>query len=68
MSDKVNYILSSAFFLANKLAKRTIGLPEFDRAIANIEKIGKTSINKKENIEIYKNFQEQLDEILKKYF
>jgi hypothetical protein len=67
-SDKVNYLLSSAFFLANRLAKCTIGLSEFDKAIGNIEKIGKASIDKKENLELYKKFQEQLDEILKKYF
>jgi hypothetical protein len=67
-SDKVNYILSSAFFLANRLAKCTTGLLEFDRAIENIEKIGESSINKKENAERYNKFREQLDEILKNYF
>jgi hypothetical protein len=41
-SDKV-----SAFFLANRLAKCTIGLSEFDRAIGNIEKMGKVSIDKR---------------------
>jgi hypothetical protein len=46
-SDKVNYLLSSAFFLANRLAKCTIGLSEFDRAIGNIEKIGKSSMIRK---------------------
>ncbi|HZD35288.1 MAG TPA: hypothetical protein VE130_08800 [Nitrososphaeraceae archaeon] len=67
-SDKVNYLLSSVFFLANRLAKCTIGLSELDRAIGNIEKIGKVSIEKDENTELYDKFQQRLDEILKEYF
>lgn len=67
-SDKVNYLLSSVFFLANRLAKSTTGLLELDKAIGNVEKIGKVSIDEKENTELYNKFQEQLDEILKKYF
>jgi hypothetical protein len=54
--------------LANRLAKCTIGLSELDKAIGNVEKIGKVSVDEKENTELYRKFHEQLDEILKKYF
>ena len=67
-ADKVNYVLSSVFFLANRLAKCTIGLSELDKAIGNVEKIGKVSIEEKENAELYDKFQIQMNEILKKYF
>lgn len=40
------------FFLANRLAKRTTGLLELDRAIGNIEKGGRVSIEKEENVEL----------------
>jgi hypothetical protein len=36
-SDKVNYILSSIFFLASRLAKASMGLAEFDTSITKIE-------------------------------
>jgi hypothetical protein len=55
-------------FLANRLAKCTIGLSELDKAIGNVEKIGKVSVDEKENTELYRKFHEQLDEILRKYF
>jgi hypothetical protein len=48
--------------------KCTIGLSELDKAIGNVEKIGKVSFDKKENSELYNKFQERLDEILKEYF
>jgi hypothetical protein len=67
-SDKVNYLFSSVFFLANRLAKCTIGLSELDKAIGNVEKVGKVSFDKKEDTELYDNFQKRLDEILKEYF
>lgn len=67
-SDKINYLLSSVFFLANRLAKCTVGLSELDKAIGNVEKVGKVSFDKKEDTELYSKFQERLDEILKKYF
>jgi hypothetical protein len=67
-SDKVNYLLSSVFFLTNRLAKCAIGLSELDRKIESVEKIGKVSIEKEENVELYNKFQEQLNGILKKYF
>src|SRR3712207_5819571 len=67
-SDKVNYMLSSVFFLANRLSKATEGLAEFDRAMNSIEKVGKTSLEEKENQELHSKFQKELDEILGKYF
>jgi len=35
-ADKVNYMLSSVFFLANRLSKASQGLAEFDRVMNNI--------------------------------
>lgn len=65
-ADKVNYVLSSVFFLANRLAKCTIGLSELDKAIGNVEKLGKVRIDK--NTEAHHKFQERLGEILREYF
>jgi hypothetical protein len=67
-SDKVNYMLSSVFFLANRLSKATEGLAEFDRVMNSIEKVGKASLEQKENRELHTKFQKQLDDILGKYF
>jgi hypothetical protein len=67
-SDKVNYMLSSLFFLANRLAKASIGLAEFDKAITNIQKIGDISTEEKENKLLDKKVKNQIDEILAKYF
>lgn len=67
-SDKINYILSTVFFLSNRLAKATIGLTELDKAIGDIEKIEKQSLDSKENISHYEKMKKELDEILAKYF
>jgi hypothetical protein len=67
-SDKVNYMLSSVFFLANRLSKATEGLAEFDRVMNSIEKVGKASLEEKENQELHNKFQKELDDILAKYF
>ena len=67
-SDKVNYMLSSVFFLANRLSKAAEGLAEFDRVMNSIQKVGKTSLEEKENQELHTKFQKELDEILAKYF
>ena len=67
-SDKVNYMLSSVFFLANRLSKATEGLAEFDRVMNSIEKVGKASLEEKENQELHTKFQKELDDILAKYF
>ncbi|MDQ3837495.1 MAG: hypothetical protein M3270_11285 [Thermoproteota archaeon] len=67
-SDKVNYMLSSVFFLANRLSKATEGLAEFDRVMNSMEKVGKSSLEQKENQELHTKFQKELDDILGKYF
>src|SRR3712207_3347777 len=67
-SDKVNYMLSSVFFLANRLSKAIEGLAEFDRVMNSTEKVGKVSIEEKENQEMHTKFQQELDDILAKYF
>ena len=67
-SDKVNYMLSSVFFLANRLSKATEGLAEFDRVMNSIEKVGKASLEEKENQELHTKFRKELDDILGKYF
>jgi hypothetical protein len=67
-SDKVNYMLSSVFFLANRLSKASQGLAEFDRVMNSIEKVGKASLEEKENQELHAKFKEELDNILAKYF
>jgi hypothetical protein len=67
-SDKVNYMLSSVFFLANRLSKAIEGLAEFDRVMNSTERMGKVSIEEKENQEMHTKFQQELDDILAKYF
>jgi hypothetical protein len=68
-SDKVNYMLSSVFFLANRLSKASQGLAEFDRVMSSMEKVGKISLEEKEeNQELHTKFQKELDDILAKYF
>ena len=67
-SDKVNYMLSSVFFLANRLSKATEGLAEFDRVMNSMERICKASLEQKENQELHTKFQKELDDILAKYF
>jgi hypothetical protein len=56
------------FFLANRLSKATEGLAEFDRVMNSIEKVGKVSLEEKENQELHAKFQKELDDILAKYF
>lgn len=67
-SDKVNYMLSSVFFLANRMSKATQGLAEFDKVMNNIEKVGKANLEDNENRQLYLKFQKELDEILARYF
>ena len=67
-SDKVNYMLSSVFFLANRLSKAIEGLAEFDKVMNSTEKVGKVSLEGKENQEMHTKFQQELDDILAKYF
>jgi len=67
-SDKVNYMLSSVFFLANRLTKAIEGLAEFDRVMSSTQKVGNTSLEEKENQQMHTKFQEDLNDILAKYF
>jgi hypothetical protein len=67
-SDKINYMLSSVFFLANRLSKASQGLAEFDSVMDNIEKGSKGSLDSKENNQSYAKFHKELDEILARYF
>jgi hypothetical protein len=66
--DKVNYVLSSMFFLSNRLAKATIGLAELDKSLENVKQLGTLSFEKKENNKVYDKFVNELNEILEKYF
>ena len=61
-------MMSSLFFLANRLAKASIGLAEFDKAIAGIQKIADISMKEKQDKELYERARDQIDEILAKYF
>jgi hypothetical protein len=58
-SDKVNYILSSIFFLANRISKATVGLAEFDKIENRTKETSEVSVEK---------MKELLDEIIAKYF
>lgn len=64
-TDKVNYMLSSVFFLVNRMSKAGIGLAEFDMAIKKMEgRSIETPKTKKSTTELH----DQLDQILGKYF
>lgn len=67
-SDKVNYILSSIFFLANRMSKATIGLAELDKKVSETKETIEASIEKKQNTEDDAKMKELLDEIIAKYF
>ena len=68
-TDKTNYILSTIFFLSNRLAKAMIGLSEFDKMMEELEKAGKESQDCKEYNSIEENMKTvELNEILAKYF
>ena len=67
-SDKVNYILSSIFFLANRMSKATIGLAELDKIVSETKETIEASIEKKQNTEDDAKMKELLDEIIAKYF
>jgi hypothetical protein len=61
--DKVNYMLSSVFFLANRLAKASQGLAEFDSLVSTPEDLSREPSEEKS-----KAFAKTLDEILARYF
>ena len=67
-SDKINYILSSIFFLANRMSKATIGLAELDKIVSETKETIEVSIEKKQNTEDDAKMKELLDEIIAKYF
>ena len=68
-NEKTNYILSTIFFLSNRLAKAMIGLSEFDKMMKELEDAGKESQDCKEYENIEENIKiEKLNEILAKYF
>ena len=67
-SDKINYMLSTIFFLSNRLAKAMVGLSEFDKAINNLAKTGKQSIDTVENKQVYETMTKELNNILAKHF
>jgi CII-binding regulator of phage lambda lysogenization HflD len=54
-SDKINYIISSVFLLANRLSKSIGALAELDNAISTLH-------DKDEK------FRDKIDEIIAKYF
>jgi hypothetical protein len=67
-SDKTNYMLSTIFFLSNRLAKAMMGISEFDKIMKELEKIGKESQDKDEYKSIEEKKRTELNEILAKYF
>jgi len=67
-SDKVNYMLSSVFFLANRLSKASLGLAEFDKAASRIEKASKERLAGTKSAKINERFSKELDDILATYF
>jgi hypothetical protein len=67
-SDKINYMLSTVFFLASRLSKATIGLAKFDNSINNIQEIGKNSLGENENKKLGQELRNELDEIISEYF
>lgn len=66
--DKVNYMLSSIFFLANRLAKANQGLAEFDKLIGTVEDLSRNEDKESESPAKFTEFNKELDELLAKYF
>ncbi len=67
-SDKINYMLSTVFFLASRLSKAAIGLAKFDNSINNIQEISKNSLEENENKQPNQKLRSQLEEIISEYF
>ena len=65
-SDKINYMLSTVFFLASRLSKATIGLAKFDNSINNIQEDITQQHN--ENKEPNQKLRSELEEIISEYF
>jgi hypothetical protein len=64
--DKVNYMLSSVFFLANRLAKASQGLAEFDKTVSGVSSLSDKNLD--EGAVKGPDFDRKLDEILSTYF
>ncbi len=69
-SDKINYMLSTIFFLSNRLTKAITGLSEMDKAIGDVVKKEKQNLDdgNDKNKGNYENMEKELNEILAKYF
>jgi len=67
-SDKINYMLSTVFFLASRLSKAATGLAKFDNSINNIQDISKNSLEENENRQPNKKLRSELEEIISDYF
>ena len=69
-SDKINYMLSTVFFLSNRLTKAITGLSEIDKAIGDVVKEKNQSLDDSnvENKRIYEKMEKEINEILAKYF
>jgi hypothetical protein len=67
-SDKINYMLSTVFFLASRLSKAAIGLAKFDNSINNIQDISKNSLGENENKQPNQKLRSELEEIISDYF
>lgn len=61
--DKVNYMLSSVFFLANRLVKANQGLAEFDKIVSSTKDLARRQGSEKSDA-----FNRELDSILAEYF
>lgn len=69
-SDKINYMLSTVFFLSNRLTKAITGLSEIDKAIGGVVKEENQSLDHSnaENKRNYEKMNKEINEILAKYF
>ncbi|MGC2668502.1 MAG: hypothetical protein WA220_04895 [Candidatus Nitrosopolaris sp.] len=67
-SDKINYMLSTVFFLASRLSKAAIGLAKFDSSINNIPEIRKNTLTENENMQPNQKLRSELEEIISEYF
>ncbi len=68
-SDKINYMLSTVFFLSNRLAKSLVGLAEFDKAVREMVQKEKQNVDASgKDKASYENMEKELNEILSKYF
>ncbi len=69
-SDKINYMLSTVFFLSNRLTKAITGLSEIDKSIGSVVKGEKQSLgdSNAENKRNYEKMEKEINEILARYF